>query len=328
MKAIICTRYGPPEVMQIKEVEKPVPKNDEVCIKIHSAAVTASDIFMHGDHIPYQNLIRMRMKIGITKPRKSIPGLVLAGEIESAGKKIKRFKPGDQVFGLTGFGFGAYAEYKCMKETDSDNGCLALKPANLSYGESTVVAYGGILALQYLGKGKIQRGQKVLIYGASGTTGTMAVQLARYLGAEVTGVCSTVNLELVKSLGAARVIDYTRVDSLNPDEHFDFILDAVGKTKTSKLKEACKIALAPKGKYISIDDGNLEFLSERLMMLKKLAEAGCFMPFIDRTYHLDQIVEAHKYVNIGHKKGGVVINIRNNQVNHLLLNQSIGHILL
>lgn len=328
MKAIIYTKYGPREVLQIREVEKPVPKKDEVCIKIHSAAVTASDIFIQGYHIPMQNLIRMRMMMGLTKPGKLIPGLVLAGEIESAGKNIKRFKTGDQVYGLTGFGLGAYAEYKCMRETDSDNGCLALKPANLSYGESTAVAYGGLLALQYLGKGNIRQGQKVLIYGASGTSGTIAIQLAKYLGANVTGVCSSLNIELVKSLGADRVIDYIREDYLHDGEQFDFIFDAVGTAKTSKLKVACKNALAPKGKYVSIDDGNLEFQSARLILLRKLAEAGFVKPVIDKNFPMEQIVEAHNYVGIGHKRGGVVITVRNNQVNHLSYNQINDHILL
>ncbi len=312
MKAVICTRYGPPEVLKLKEVEKPAPKNDEVRIKIYATAVTASDIFIRGSQIPIQFWIPMRLMIGLTKPRKSIIGLVLAGEIESIGKNVKRFKTGDQVYGLTGFGFGAYAEYKCMQETDSTYGCLALKPTNLSYEEATVAAYGGLLALQYMGKGNIQRGQKVLIYGASGTTGTTAIQFARYLGAEVTAVCSTTNLELVKSLGADKVIDYTREDSLNPGEHFDFILDAVGKRKISKLKDACKKALTPGEKYVSIDDGKLMLDSNRLALIKELVEAGHIKPVIDRTYPLEQIVEAHSYVGKGHKKGGVVIIVGHN----------------
>jgi NADPH:quinone reductase-like Zn-dependent oxidoreductase len=309
MKAIICTKYGPPEVLQLKEVEKPTPKNDEVCIKIHATAVTASDIYIRGSQIPIRFWIPMRIMLGLTKPRKSIIGLVLAGEIESAGKDIKRFRTGDQVYGLTGFGLGAYAEYKCMKETDSTYGCLALKPANISYGEATMVAYGGLLAFQFMEKENIQRGQNVLIYGASGTTGTTAIQYARYLGAKVTGVCSTTNLELVKSLGAHSVIDYTRVDTLEPDVHYDFILDAVGKRKTSKLKDACKKALAPGGKYMSIDDGALLLDSNRLALIKELTEAGHIKPIIDRSYQFEEIAEAHRYVEKGHKKGGVVIKV-------------------
>lgn len=309
MKAIICTKYGPPEVLQIKEVEKPTPKDNEVLIKINATAVTASDIFIRGCQVSIQYWIPMRLMIGLTKPRNPIIGLVLAGEIEYAGKDIKRFKPGDQVFGITGFGLGAYTEYKCMQETDSTYGCLALKPDNISCEEATVAAYGGLLAFQYLEKGNIQPGQRVLIYGASGTSGTIAVQLARFLGAEVTAVCSTTNLELVKSLGADKVIDYTVEDSLNPGEEFDFILDAVGKNKTSKLKKACKRALVPGGKYVSIDDGALMLDSKRLASIKNLVEAGHIKPVIDRTYPLEQIVEAHTYVGKGHKKGGVAITV-------------------
>lgn len=312
MKAVICTKYGPPEVLQIKEVEKPTPKDNEVLIKINATAVTASDIFIRGCQVSIQYWIPMRLMIGLTKPRNPIIGLVLAGEIEYAGKDIKRFKPGEQVYGITGFGLGAYTEYKCMQETDSTYGCLALKPNNISCEEATVAAYGGLLAFQYLEKGNIQPGQRVLIYGASGTSGTIAVQLAKFLGAEVTAVCSTTNLELVKSLGADKVIDYTGEDSLNPGEKFDFILDAVGKNKTSKLKKACKRALVPGGKYVSIDDGALMLDSKRLALIKKLVEAGHIKPVIDRTYPLEQIVEAHRYVGKGHKKGGVAITVCHN----------------
>ncbi len=309
MKAIICTRYGPPEVLQLREVEKPTPKDDEVLIKICATAVTASDIFIRGSQIPIQFLIPMRLYLGLTKPRMSIIGLVLAGEIESTGRDVKRFKTGDQVYGLTGFGLGAYAEYKCMKETDSTHGCLAMKPVNISYEEATVAAYGGLLAFQYVEKGNIQRGQKVLIYGASGTSGTMAVQLANHLGARVTGVCSSTNLELVKSLGAEAVIDYTKVDTLDPGVQYDLVLDAVGKIKTSKLKVACKKALAPRGRYVSIDDGHLMLDSKRLASIKELVEAGHIRPIVDKCYRLEEIVEAHRYVGKGHKKGGVAVTV-------------------
>jgi len=310
MKAFICTKYGPPEVLQLREVEKPLPKDNEVLIKIYATAVTASDIFIRSSQLPIQFLIPMRLMLGLTKPRKSIIGLVLAGEIESIGKNVKRFRIGDQVYGLTGFGLGAYAEYKCMKETDSKHGCLAIKPANISYEEATVVIYGGLLAFQYMEKGNIQRGQKVLIYGASGTSGTTAIQLAKYLGAKVTGVCSTTNLELVKSLGADTIIDYTKENTINPGLQYDFILDAVGKIKTSKLKEACKKALAPGGKYVSIDDGKLILDSKRLALIKELVEAGHIKPVIDRCYPFEELVDAHKYVGKGHKKGGVVIKVK------------------
>ena len=309
MKAIICTKYGPPEVLQLREVEKPNPKDNEVLIKIHATAVTASDIFIRGSEIPIQFLIPMRLYIGLRRPRRSIIGLVLAGEIESIGKDVKRFKIGDQVYGLTGFGLGAYAEYKCMEETDSTHGCLAMKPINISYEEATAAAYGGLLAFQYLEKGNIQRGQRVLVYGASGTSGTMAVQLANYLGAKVTGVCSSANLELVKSLGAEAVIDYTKVDTLDPGVQYDFMLDAAGKIKTSKLKVACRKALAPNGKYVSIDNGKLMLDSKRLASIKELVEAGHIKPIIDRCFRLEDIVEAHRYVGKGHKKGGVEVSI-------------------
>jgi NADPH:quinone reductase-like Zn-dependent oxidoreductase len=309
MKAIICPKYGRPEVLQLSEVEKPTPKDNEVLIKIYATAVTASDIFIRSSKLPIQFLIPMRLVLGLTKPRKSIIGLVLSGEIESVGKDIKRFKIGDQVYGLTGFGLGAYAEYKCMKETDSMRGCLAIKPNNISYEEATVAAYGGLLAFQYLGKGNIQRGQKALIYGASGTSGTIAIQLANYLGAKVTGVCSSANLDLVKSLGAETVVDYTKVDALDPGAQYDFILDAVGKLKTSKLKESCKQALTPNGKYVSIDDGGLLLDSKRLDLIKEFIEAGRIKPIIDKCYSLEDIVEAHRYVEQGHKKGGVVISL-------------------
>ncbi|WEK55967.1 MAG: NAD(P)-dependent alcohol dehydrogenase [Candidatus Cohnella colombiensis] len=309
MKAVVCTKYGPPEVLQLKEVIKPSPKHDEVCIKIYASAVTASDIYIRGSQIPIQFWIPMRLFLGLTKPRKSIIGMVLAGEIESVGKDIKRFKVGDQVYGVTGFGLGAYAQYKCMKETDSMHGCLSLKPANISYEEATAAAYGGLLALQRIEEGNVQRGQKVLIYGASGTSGTMAIQLAKYYGAEVTGVCSTAHVEFVKSLGADKVIDYTKDDSVHLIDRYDFMLDAAGKAKSSKIKEKCKKALSSDGKYISIDDGKLELKSERLARIKEIIEAGSIKPIVDRTYPMDRIVEAHEYVGLGRKRGGVAISI-------------------
>jgi NADPH:quinone reductase-like Zn-dependent oxidoreductase len=309
MKAIVCTSYGPPEVFQPRQVEKPAPKDDEVLIRIHATAVTASDIFIRSSQVPLRLLLPFRLMMGITSPRKPIMGLVLAGEIESTGKNIKRFKPGDQVYGLTGFDLGAYAEYKCMKETDSTHGCLALKPTNISYEESTMIGYGGLLAFQFMEKGNIHHGQKVLVYGASGTTGTTAIQYAKYLGANVTAVCSTANVELVKSLGADAVLDYTRVDTLDPDVQYDFVLDAVGKNKSSKLKEACKKALAPGGKYSSIDDASLLLDSQRLVLIKELVEAGQIRPVIDRCFPFEELVEAHRYVGSGHKRGGVAITV-------------------
>ena len=309
MKAAVCTKYGAPEVLKITEVETPTPKDDEVCIKIYAAGVTASDIFIRGSNIPVRFKIPMRIMVGITKPRRPILGLVLAGKIESTGKNIKRFKIGDSVYGLTGFRFGAYAEYVCLKETDSKAGSIALKPENISYEEATAAAYGGMLAFQFLEKGNIRKGDKVLIYGASSTSGTLAIQIAKHSGAEVTGVCSTSNLEMVKNLGADYVLDYTKQDLLPEGVKYDFILDSVGKIKTSKLKEACKNALTPKGKYLTIDDKTLKLDSERLDKIKYFIEAGFIKPVLDRIFPLDEIVEAHRYVEKGHKKGGVAITI-------------------
>jgi NADPH:quinone reductase-like Zn-dependent oxidoreductase len=312
MKAVICTEYGPPEVLKIAEVEKPSPKDDDVCIRIYAAGVTASDVFIRGSNVPVRLKILMRLMIGITKPRRSILGLVLAGKIESVGKNIRRFKPGDSVYGLAGFRFGAYAEYVCLKETDSKAGSIALKPGNISYEEATVAAYGGMLAFQFLEKENIQKGDKVLVYGASGASGTLAVQIAKHLGAEVTGVCSTSNLEMVKNLGADYVMDYTKQDSLPDGVKYDFVLDSVGKIKTSKLKDSCKSALTPNGKYLTVDDGALILNSERLNKIKDYIEAGYIRPVLDRCYPLEDIVEAHRYVEQGHKKGGVAIRIVDN----------------
>jgi NADPH:quinone reductase-like Zn-dependent oxidoreductase len=310
MKAMICSRYGPPEVLRLGEVEKPSPMDEEVCIKVHATAVTASDIFIRGSQLPIQYLIPMRLMLGVTKPRKSIAGLVLAGEVESIGSGIKRFQTGDQVYGLTGFGLGAYAEYKCMRETDSTYGCLALKPATSTYEEATVAAYGGLLALQYMEKWNITGGNNVLIYGASGTAGTTAVQYAKYMGADVTAVCGTAHLELVTSLGADRVIDYTNEHSLDPGAHFDFVLDAVGKRKTSELKRRCRRALSPGGTYVSIDDGKLLLEAKRLDLMRELVGAGHIRPVVDRCYPFDEMVEAHRYVERGHKTGGVAVTVR------------------
>lgn len=310
MKAIICKRYGGPEVLKLEEVAKPTPNDNEVCVKVHATAVTNSDIFIRSSKLPFPIIVLFRLLIGVFKPRKSIIGLVFSGEIELVGKNIKRFNQGDFVYGITGFGLGAYAEYMCMKEIDSKSGCIAIKPTNLSHEESTMVAYGGLLAFQYLEKGDIQKGQKVLIYGASGTSGTLAVQIAKHLGAEVTGVCSTSNLEMVKNLGADYVLDYTKQDSVPEGAYYDFILDSVGKIKTSKLKNACKKALSSKGKYVSIDDGDLKNDSQRLNKIKEFAESSYVKPVLDRCYKLEDIVEAHRYVENGHKKGGVAITVK------------------
>lgn len=307
MKAIFCTKYGPPEVLQIKEYAKPIPRKDEVLIKIYATSVTDSDIFIRSSKVALGILIPFRLMMGIRKPRNPIIGEVFAGEIEFAGSDIKRFKVGDPVFGFTGFSLGAYADYKCMKEKDSKRGCLAVKPKNINYEDSTSAAYGGLLAVQFLDKVQVNSGSKVLIYGASGTTGTFAIQYANSFGAEVTAVCSSLNKEFVKSLGADKVLDYTTYDSINKLEKYDLVLDAVGKRKTSELKKASMNALTSTGKYISIDDEALQLNSERLNKITKLVESEQIKPVTDRIYNFDQIVEAHKYVETGHKRGNVAI---------------------
>ncbi len=310
MRAIITTKYGPPEVLKIKEVEKPQPKEDEVLIKIYATAVTASDLYIRGSSVlPLKYRILMRLFLGITKPRKEINGLVLAGKIEALGKKIQRFKVGDDVYGLTGFGLGAYAEYKCMKEFDSTYGCLSLMPNNISYEDATMISYGGLLAFQYMGKGTINKGDKILIYGASSTTGIIAIQYAKYLGAEITAVCSTANIELVKAFGAHNVLDYTKENTVKNDINFDYMLDAVGKSKTSNLKVSCKKALKKGGTYSSIDDGNLKLDSNQLSHIKELTEAGYIKAYIDKCYSFEEIIQAHTYVESGHKRGGVAIKV-------------------
>jgi NADPH:quinone reductase-like Zn-dependent oxidoreductase len=305
MKAVVCTQYGPPEVLQLKEVEKPVPKDNEVLIKVYAAAVTSGDCRCRGFTIPahFSILTRlaMRLVLGITRPRKPILGLVLAGEVETAGRDVKRYRKGDQVFGDTGMRFGAYAEYTCIPE----NAAITLKPANVTYEEAAAVPFGGSTALYFLRKGKIRGGQNVLIYGASGAVGTSAVQLARYFGADVTGVCSTVNLDLVKSLGARTVIDYTKEDFSERNERYDIIFDAVGKTSESRVRKA----LAPGGTFVSVMKGHAGESTEDLVLLKDLLEAGKIRPVIDRCYPLEQIAGAHRYVELGHKKGNVVITV-------------------
>jgi len=309
MKAIACTKYGPPDVLKLVEYAKPVPRDDEVLIKICATSVTNSDIFIRGSQIPLRFRIPMRLMIGITKPRHTIIGEVLSGEVVQAGAKTRRFKAGDQVFGLTGFSLGAYADYKCMKEDDSKQGCIALKPDNVSHEEATSAAYGGLLALQYLDKAGIKPSQKVLVYGASGTSGTIAVQYAKHLGANVCGVCSARNAEFVTALGADRVLDYTDEHSLAELERYDVVLDAVGKRRTSALKEACRRALADGGTFISIDDGALELSSHRLDKMRGLVEARRITPINDRCYPFDQIVAAHRYVELGHKRGNVAVTV-------------------
>jgi len=312
MKAIVCTKYGLPEVLQLKEVEKPIPNDNEVLIKIHAASATISDCLVRSGKVNILLWLPMRIFVGFRRPRRSILGLELSGEVERIGKDVKRFKIGDNVFAFTGKRFGAYAEYTCLPEDGvymPADCIMALKPSNLTYEEAAASPTRGTLALHFLKNGNIQNGQKVLIYGASGGVGTFAVQIAKHYGAKVTGVCSTSNLELVKSLGADEVIDYTKEELTKSGEHYDLIFDAVGKRKSSKFKLMFKKELTPNGKYISVDDGTPRINNEYLILLKELIETGKIKPVIDNCYPLEQIAEAHRYVDKGHKKGNVGITV-------------------
>ncbi len=308
MKAIICTRYGPPEVLQLKEIDKPVPKDNEILIRIYAANVTISDCIVRSGKVNYLQWLPMRIFVGFNGPRNSILGFELAGEVEAIGRDIKRFRKGDRIFGFTGKTFGAYAEYVCLPEdgVNMPSECVIVKkPSNINWAEAAAIPSRGTIALHYLKKAKIGNGQKVVVFGASGGVGTYAIQIAKNYGAHVTGVCSKKSLEIVKSLGADMVVDYTKTDFTKGEEKYDLIFDAVGKKYSSKLKY--KEALTPRGKFISVDDGHPNIHIDKLVELKNLAEAGKLISVIDRTYPLEQTSEAHRYVSKRQKVGAVVI---------------------
>lgn len=326
MKAIVYTKYGSPDVLQLKEVAKPEPKDNEVLIRIYATTVTSGDWRARSLNMPAGFRLMGRLVFGLSKPRQPILGTELAGEIESVGKQVSKFKVGDQVFAFDGSGMGSYAEYKCMPE----DGAVAFKPSNLSYGEAAAISFGGTTALNFFRRGKLQKGEKVLINGASGGVGTAAVQLARHFGADVTGVCSTANVELVKSLGANRVIDYTREDFTANGETYDVIVDTAGTAPFFRSKGSLK----EKGRLLQVLGGLPDLLRspwvsmtggkkiiagpaterpEDVRFLAELAEAGEFKPVIDRRYPFEQIVEAHRYMDKGHKKGNLVITLEHNK---------------
>ena len=322
MKAIVYERYGPPEVLQLKEVEKPTPKDNEVLIKTHATTVTSGDWRVRSLNVPVGFGLISRLVFGISRPRQPILGTELAGEIESVGKDVNKFKVGDQVFAFSGASMGCHAEYKCMPE----DGAVALKPPNLTYDEAAAISFGGTTALDFLRRGKLQRGERVLVNGASGGVGTAAVQLARHFGADVTGVCSTANVELVRSLGATHVVDYTKEDFTRNGETYDVIVDTAGTAPFSRskasLKEGGRLLMVLGGlpdmlqiPWVSMTSnkkviaGPAAERADDLRFLAELAQAGEFKPVIDRRYPFEQIAEAHSYVDTGHKKGNVIITL-------------------
>lgn len=302
MKAVICTAYGPPEVLRLKDVDLPRLRKNGVRIRMVATAVTASDCLVRGLRFGGWRRLLLRAAFGVRAPR-LILGMIASGEVEAVGRNVTAFKPGDQVFGMSGFRAGTYAETVCWPAT-----ALVLKPANLTFAEAAAIPYGGMIASHFVRRLNVRQGQRVLIYGASGAIGTAAVQLARHLGAHVTGVCSTANLELVHSLGAESVIDYTR-DDFTTRGPFDVIFDAVGKRKSAQAMANAANALTSGGTKMSVDDEFPRSRSSDLVNLKQLAESGELRPVIDRTYPLEEIVEAHRYVDQGHKKGNVIITV-------------------
>ena len=308
MKAIVATRYGSPEVLQLQEVNKPEPRTDEVLIKIHATSITASDVLIRGLNAPLIYKLIVQLAFGFSKPRNPILGMVVSGTIAGKGRDVTKFNLGDEVFAYcsmspTKHRFGAYAEYICLPQEWN----LALKPTNISFEEAAAIPYGGLLAAHLMKKTNIEKGDKVLVYGASGSIGTMALQMAKNAGATVTSVCSSKNFELVKSLGSDKAIDYTASNAESQLETYKYVIDAVGNSKSSVLKAKSKQAINKKGKYLSIDNGTPRTPKAVFLKLKELVEQGKLKPVIDRVYPLEEMVEAHRYVERGHKKGNVVI---------------------
>lgn len=307
MKAVVCTRYGGPEVLQVREVPVPVAGKDDVVIRIRATAATSSDCFIRSGvpHAALAKRIMFRLVIGIRAPRRPILGTVLAGEVESTGSHVNRFRVGDRVWAFPTFRFGCYAERTCLPATF---GLLTPAPAHVPDTDAAAIPYGGLLGSYFVGRAHIQSGQDVIVYGASGSIGTSAVQLAKDRGARVTGVCSTTNRDLVRSIGADEVLDYTK-DALPAGKRYDVVIDAVGRRKTSALKLACAKALTDEGTFVSVDSGTPRLRREDLLHLKQLVETGKLRPVIDRLYPLEEILDAHRYVEQGHKKGNVVITV-------------------
>jgi NADPH:quinone reductase-like Zn-dependent oxidoreductase len=302
MKAIVASKFGSPEVLQLREIEKPTPKDNEILVKVHATTVSAGDIRMRSFNVPPLFWLPARITLGFTKPKHPIYGMELSGEVVAVGKDVTRFKVGDPVFASTlAENFGAYAEYKCLPE----DGLVFSKPHNMTYAEAAAVPIAAPAALRLLRKGNIQRGQKVLIYGASGSVGSYAVQIAKAFGAEVSGVCSTAGLEMVKSLGANQVIDYTKEDFSLREERYDTIFDAVGKCQ----KEQYARALKPNGSFITIAKLSTKQSKEEFTIIQGLIGSGKIRAVIDRCYPLERIVEAHRYVGAGHKMGNVIITV-------------------
>ena len=306
MQAVLWTAYGPPEVLRRGELPVPEPKRGQVRIRMRATAVTYSDTFARGLAIgPFARFVA-RMILGYRRPKRwPVLGIVVAGEIDRLGAGVTSFREGDQVFGMNPFGAGAYAEYLCMKAGK----LLVTKPANLTFREAAAIPYGGLLALHFLRAAGVAPGMRVLIYGASGATGSSAVQLAKHFGAHVTGVCSAQNLDLVKSLGADALIDYGSPDFMTMDDRYDVVFAAIGGRYHPPSKEQLERFLAPGGRYVTVDGWNPKMTRERLVELRDLAAAGALRPVIDRCYTLDEVAEAHRYVETKRKRGNVVIEV-------------------